>query len=104
MRSLKIPRTVAPPPPVKFTLRGPLDAEQRDFLDRYGYIHFRSFATRDEIEMIRAELGRIEAAWIAEERRSVNGIPIRYGTRPDGSRYVNRFAFTSLFSPRLRQR
>ena len=87
---------------IKFTLRGPLDAEQRDFLDTYGYIHFRAFATPAEIEMIREELGRIEAAWIAERRQTVNGIPIRYGTRPDGSRYVNRFAFTSLFSRRLR--
>ena len=96
-------RHTSPPPPTKFTLRGPLDAEQRDFLDTYGYIHFARFAAPAEIEMIRAELGRIEAAWIAEERRTVNGIPIRYGTRPDGSRYVNRFAFTSLFSPRLRE-
>ncbi|HEX8953159.1 MAG TPA: phytanoyl-CoA dioxygenase family protein [Polyangia bacterium] len=93
---------VAPPPAVKFTLRGPLDAEQRDFLDTYGYIHFGAFASPSEIEMIRAELSRIEAAWLAEARQAVNGIPIRYGTRPDGSRYVNRFAFTSLFSPRLR--
>lgn len=92
----------APPSPIKFTLRGPLDAEQREFLDTYGYIHFGGFATPSEIAMIRDELGRIESAWIAEQRQTVNGIPIRYGTRPDGSRYVNRFAFTSLFSPRLR--
>ena len=100
--ALRMP-VAAPPSPAKFTLRGPLDAEQRDFLDTYGYIHFGAFATPSEIAMIRDELGRIEAAWLAEDRQVVNGIPIRYGTRPDGSRYVNRFAFTSLFSARLRE-
>ncbi|MGZ3407758.1 MAG: phytanoyl-CoA dioxygenase family protein [Polyangia bacterium] len=92
-----------PPPAIRFTLRGPLDAEQRDFLDSYGYIHFAAFASPSEIAMIRDELGRIEAEWVAAGRQSVNGIPIRYGTRPDGTRYVNRFAFTSLFSARLQQ-
>src|SRR6478735_5579775 len=94
---------ITPPPPTKFTLRGPLDAEQREFLDTYGYIHFGAFASPAEVETIRGELARIEAQWIAEGRQLVNGIPIRYGTRPDGSRFVNRFAFTSLFSPRLRE-
>ncbi|MDB4969461.1 MAG: hypothetical protein JWN44_5150 [Myxococcales bacterium] len=89
-------------PPIKFTLAGALDAEQRDFLDSYGYIHFAAFATPAEVDMIRGELGQIEAAWVAEDRRVVNGIPIKYGRRPDGSRFVNRFAFTSHFSPKLR--
>jgi ectoine hydroxylase-related dioxygenase (phytanoyl-CoA dioxygenase family) len=93
----------APPRPTKFTLNGALDAEQREFLDRYGYIHFAAFATPAEVEMIRRELGAIEAQWIAEDREEVNGIPIKYGRRPDGSRFVQRFAFTSLFSERLRQ-
>lgn len=99
-RRIQPPRII--PPRIKFTLRGPLDAEQRDFLDSFGYIHFRAFATPAEVEMIRGELGAIEAAWIAERRLAVNGIPIKYGRRPDGTRFVNRFAFTSHFSPKLR--
>jgi hypothetical protein len=94
---------MSPPPRTKFRLRGPLDGEQREFLDTFGYIHFGAFAAPGEIEMIRGELAAIEESWLAEGRRVVNGIPIRYGTRPDGSRYVNRFAFTSLFSRRLRE-
>jgi phytanoyl-CoA hydroxylase len=94
---------VQAPPRIKFTLRGPLDAEQRDFLDTYGYIHFGAFASPAEVDMIRGELQLIEGEWIAAGRRAVNGVPIKYGTRPDGSRFVNRFAFTSLFSQRLRE-
>jgi phytanoyl-CoA hydroxylase len=91
------------PPKIKFTLRGPLDAEQREFFDTYGYIHFGGFASMAEVEMIRGELRSVEAEWLAEKREVVNGIPIKYGKRPDGTRYVNRFAFTSLFAPRLKQ-
>jgi ectoine hydroxylase-related dioxygenase (phytanoyl-CoA dioxygenase family) len=90
------------PPRVKFTMKGPLDAEQREFFDTYGYIHFGSFASAREVEMIRGELSQVEAQWVAEQRRFVNGIPIKYGRRPDGSLFVNRFAFTSLFSRKLR--
>ncbi len=91
-----------PPPAIKFTLKGPLDAEQREFLDDFGYIHFGAFAAPDEVEIIRGELSQIEAQWIAERRRFVNGIPIKYGRRPDGRPFVNRFAFTSQFSKKLR--
>ncbi|HZS37451.1 MAG TPA: phytanoyl-CoA dioxygenase family protein [Polyangia bacterium] len=84
-----------------FVLSGELDSEQREFLDTFGYIHFRGFASPAEIELIRGELAEVERAWIAEERRSVNGIPIKYGLDGDGRRFVNRFAFTSLFSPKL---
>ena len=93
-------RVTPPPPPTRFRLKGPLDAEQREFLDTYGFIHFRGFAAPEEIEMIRGELGRIEADWLAAGRAKVNGIPIKYG-RDGERRFVNRFAFTSLFSARL---
>jgi ectoine hydroxylase-related dioxygenase (phytanoyl-CoA dioxygenase family) len=87
---------------MKFQLRGPLDAEQREFFDTHGYIHFGGFATPEELEMIRGELSHIEAEWISQRREYVNGIPIKYGHRPDGGRFVNRFAFASQFSRKLR--
>ena len=93
--------TTQPPPPTHFRLNGSFDAEQREFLDTYGFIHFRGFASPGEVEMIRGELARIEAEWLATRRTRVNGIPIKYG-RAGERRFVNRFAFTSLFSPRLR--
>ncbi len=84
-----------------FVLNGALDAAQREFLDEHGYIRFRGFLSASELEMIRAELAEIERAWIAEDRAQVNGIPIKYGVDHEGRRFVNRFAFASLFSPRL---
>jgi ectoine hydroxylase-related dioxygenase (phytanoyl-CoA dioxygenase family) len=92
---------MAPPPPTRFRLADQLDAEQRDFLEAYGYIHFRGFASAGEVELIRGELQRIEREWVAAGRDCVNGIPIRYGRLPDGRPFVNRFAFTSQFSPPL---
>jgi ectoine hydroxylase-related dioxygenase (phytanoyl-CoA dioxygenase family) len=89
------------PPRTSFRLDGDLDAAQRDFLDAYGFIHFRCFASPGEVTMIRGELERIERQWLDEQREQVNGIPIRWGTLPGGRRFVNRFAFTSQFSPAL---
>ena len=94
---------IPPPPPTHFRLSGALSVEQREFLDTYGYIHFRGFASPDEVETIRAELRAVEAEWLRAGRTQVNGIPIKLGRNPDGSRFVNRFAFTSLFSRRLRE-
>jgi ectoine hydroxylase-related dioxygenase (phytanoyl-CoA dioxygenase family) len=90
------------PPPTRFTLTGPLDAEQREFLDTFGYIHFRGFASPAEIDMIRSELAVIQHEWVSAGRRYVNGIPIKYGRDDEGKPFVNRFAFTSLFSQKLR--
>lgn len=91
----------APPPIPRFRLGSEITAEQRRFLDRWGFLLFEAVATPGEVATIGAELERIEAEWLAEGRRFVNGIPIFYGLRA-GRPIVQRFAFTSLFSPAIR--
>lgn len=91
----------SPPAGAYYDWNGEFTPEQARFLDEHGFIRFRRFATADEIQMIRDELARVEAAWIAEGRELVNGIPIKYGVDENGKKFVNRFAFTSLFSEKM---
>ncbi|TVQ97657.1 MAG: phytanoyl-CoA dioxygenase [Deltaproteobacteria bacterium] len=97
---MKLPLT-HPPAGASFELGEEITPEQRAFLDEHGFVRFRGFLSMDEVQMIRDELERIAEEWIAEDREFVNGIPIKYGEDENGKKFVNRYAFTSLFSEKL---
>lgn len=92
---------VLPPLGTRFELGPEITAEQRAFLDAHGFLVFGEVLSPAEVGTILAELDSIEARWIEEGRRWVNGIPVFWGRR-DGQPFVQRFAFTSLFSDALR--
>jgi len=86
------------PVTTKFTLGDSITDEQKRFLEYYGFVHFESVASDDEIQTILSELDRIEAEWIGEKRRFVYGIPLFWGRDGRGQKFLQRFAFTSRFS------
>jgi phytanoyl-CoA hydroxylase len=86
----------------KFELGKEITPEQMDFLDHYGFIHFKKVISADEVQMIAAEMKRIETEWYNQGRKSVFGIPLFYGRDPEGNPYLQRFAFTSSFSEKIR--
>lgn len=94
-------RMTHPPKGASFAWTGEYTPEMKRFLDTHGFIRFRGFATPEEVEALREDLGRVEATWRAEDRQEVNGIPIKWGINENGERFVNRYAFTSLHSPWL---
>ena len=81
----------------RFTLGDRLEPAQREFFKCHGFIHFKGFATPDEVVDLRQDLDRVGKQWLDEGREKVNGIPIKYGIDVDGSPMVQRFAFTSQF-------
>lgn len=83
---------------VRFELGPAITEEQRAFLEEHGYLHFEGVLTGEEVASVRDEIDRVEARWLAEGRTRVNGIPLFFGARVDGSKGIQRFAFTSLFS------
>jgi ectoine hydroxylase-related dioxygenase (phytanoyl-CoA dioxygenase family) len=85
----------------RFRLGPEITSEQRGFLDRHGFLLFAGVASAAEVARLLAELDAIEARWLAEGRREVNGIPVFWGRR-EGRPFVQRFAFASLFSPAIR--
>jgi hypothetical protein len=101
---MRFPLAVTSPPPgAFFDWTGEYTADMQAFLGKHGFIRFRGFATQEEVETLRGELSRIEAEWLAAGREEINGIPIKFGVDEQGNRFVNRFAFTSLFSPWLHE-
>lgn len=84
-----------------FTLGEALSPGQAQFLDQNGYIRFRGFLSPGEVDEILAALKGVEERWIGEAREKARGTPIKYGRDLSGARYVNRFAFASLYSDEL---
>lgn len=83
----------------KFTLGDSITQEQARFLEHYGFLHFSGVASEREIRLILTELDLIEERWIKEGRKFVYGIPLFWGRDGQGRRFLQRFAFASLFSP-----
>lgn len=88
-------------PPPAFELGERFTDEQRAFLDRWGFIRFRRFASPETVAELRAEVEEIDRRIVAEGRTQINGVPLIIGTRKDGSRYVQRMVFASTFGPKL---
>lgn len=94
------PRIVSMP---DFTLGERLTAEQREFFDVHGFIRFRRYAEPALVAALAAEVEEVDRRMIAEGRSAVFGVPLVIGTRADGTRYVQRQCFASVFGTRLRE-
>lgn len=86
----------------RFRLGPEITDEQRAFLDEHGFLVFERVAAAGEIEAVLAEVDRVAAEWLAAGRRRVFGIPLFVGADPEGKPYLQRLAFTSAFSPLIR--
>lgn len=86
----------------RFTLGSTITPEQRAFLDRHGFILFSQVAAADEVAMLGAEIACIQEQWLAERRTRVFGIPLFIGADDRGQPFIQRLAFTSVFSDKIR--
>ena len=85
----------------EFTLGERFTPEQREFLDAWGFIRFPRFADAAIVQSLREEVEAIDRRLIEEGRTAVNGVPLILGRRADGTGYVQRIVFASLFGERL---
>lgn len=82
----------------KFTFSGALTAEQIDFFNQNGFIHFEQFGSEEIVQSIIQSTEQVQEQWIAKNVQKINGVPIKYGKDETGKKIVHRFAFTNLFS------
>ncbi|HVY45154.1 MAG TPA: phytanoyl-CoA dioxygenase family protein [Minicystis sp.] len=85
----------------RFTLGERLTREQSEYLDTYGFVRFRGFLSKADLAAIVAEVEEIDRRLVREERSQIFGVPLLFGSRADGSRFVQRMVFASLFGERL---
>lgn len=78
-----------------------LSPDQSAFFRQHGFLHLKGFVDPHTVQAFLREIERVEALWFAEQVDTVNGVPIKFGRDENGQRIVQRFAFTSLFSPLL---
>ncbi len=91
-----------PPIGTRFELGQEITAVQQAFFDTHGFLIFNQVASADELQMLEEELTSVQQQWIDAARDEINGIPIFIGQDPDGGPFVQRFAFASTFSDRIR--
>lgn len=86
-----------------FTLGERLTAEQRDFFEEYGFLHFKNFIDKETVEKIIRASEEVERQWIEDDVKQVYGVPVKYGHNLDGSKIIQRFAFLSLYSSYIKK-
>lgn len=84
---------------IKFNLGSEITADQKDFFNQNGFIHFRNFIKPETVKAIVDASLQVQQHWIKNQKIKVNGIPIKYGKDLDGSSIVQRFAFINQHHP-----
>jgi len=80
-----------------------ITAEQEEFLETAGFIHFKGFTDPATVAALREETDEISDRLIAEGKTHVFGVPLIIGERPTGRRYVQRLCFASVLGARLHE-
>ena len=86
-----------------FTLGSALTQAQQEFFDAHGFIRFRAVADEDECTVLTQALDDLSEQWRTEGRTTALGIPIQWGLKPDGTKYVQRFAYSSHYSKTIEE-
>ena len=75
--------------------------EQLDFFNQYGIIQFKHFIDKETVAQFLHETTHVQNELLKSDAKKVNGIPLKFGTDTDGSRLIQRIAFTSFYSEKL---
>ncbi|MFC0184344.1 phytanoyl-CoA dioxygenase family protein [Pseudarcicella hirudinis] len=89
--------------PKTFTLGEKLTDEQLWFFNKYGFLHFKHFISKDTVKQFLSEAHRIEKDWLEAGLTKMNGIPLKFGKNPDGASMIQRLCFLSQNSQILHE-
>jgi len=82
----------------RFRLTDTITPVQFAFLQRHGFLVFDQVASDDEVARALDEIDRVEEKLLAEGIERVHGVPVWFGTGPDGSPWLQRMGFASVHS------
>ncbi len=82
----------------RFVLRDLITPVQYAFLLEHGFIVFARVASKPEIDRILGEIDRVEKKLLDEKIDKICGVPVWFGTGPDGQPWLQRMGFSSYYS------
>lgn len=82
----------------RFQLRGDITPVQWAFLQEHGYLVFGGAILPDEVDRILAEMDQVEAHLRENDIEQICGVPVWFGTGPDGKPWLQRTGFASYYS------
>ena len=85
----------------EFQLENSLTQEQKDHFFKYGFIHFKDFISKDTVRLFLNELEKIEAGWLTEGVKFINGIPLKFGRDEAGKPIIQRMCFVNKYSAEI---
>jgi phytanoyl-CoA hydroxylase len=85
-----------------FQLASRLTAEQLDFFNESGFLHFKNFVSREAVREFLHEIEGIQTHIFENNITKINGIPLKLGADISGKPFVQRFAFASHYSDKLK--
>jgi hypothetical protein len=83
---------------VRFHLREDITPVQYAFLQEHGFLLFARVASPAEVERILSEIDAVEARLLAEDITHICGVPVWFGTGPEGKPWLQRMGFSSYYS------
>jgi hypothetical protein len=81
-----------------FEFGNSISEEQKIFFDKNGFIHFKHFISKENVDLFLKEIQRIEKDLIDNNIEKVNGVPLKFGRDVNGNKIIQRNAFLSLSS------
>src|SRR5215204_673575 len=84
-----------------FHLNGCVTEEQQQFFHKHGLIQFKNFVSKETAQIFIEEIRNIQDYFLTKNIKTVNGIPLKFGTDVDGSPLIQRIAFASQYSETL---
>jgi phytanoyl-CoA hydroxylase len=84
-----------------FNFSGNITKDQVDFFNEFGIIQFKKFIDKTTVLLFLEEVKNVQNELLYNETKKVNGIPLKFGTDVDGSKLIQRIAFTSFYSEKL---
>jgi phytanoyl-CoA hydroxylase len=75
---------------------------QLEFFNKHGIIQFKNFIDKKTVLHFLKETEHVQKELLDSNIKKVNGIPLKFGTDINGSKLIQRIAFTSFYSEKLR--
>ena len=72
--------------------------EHIEFFRKNGYLHFKNFISKDQVNIFLAELKSVSDHIFTNNIKKVNGVPLKFGIDANGDKVIQRLAFATKYS------